>query len=101
MFLISIKLNKCVKKIFQRILKCCNPFLIATKHVKGFHFYPYALEYVLYSYVIQEMYENVVDTYSSALMLQVSKFYKTGKLFEKAVDTRPFHCKKEMKFSIK
>ena len=34
MFLISIKLDKCVEKMFQKILEYCNLLLITTKFKK-------------------------------------------------------------------
>ena len=76
MFLISIKLNKCVKKLFQKIMQYCNLFLIAVVY------YPYELQYVPDC-------ETAVDTYSSTL-IDVCNYYKTQKMYERGVDAWTF-----------
>ena len=55
MFLISMKLNKCMKKLFQKFMQCCNLFLIAV------FYYPLELQYVPDC-------ETAVDTHSSTLI---------------------------------
>ena len=77
MLLIGIKLNKFVKKLFKKVLECCNILLIA------------AIYYQLLPIATREIREKTVDTYPSRLM-HVSNCFKTQKMGKKVVNICAF-----------
>ena len=64
------------EKVFQKVMECCSLILIAVVY------YPLELQYVPDC-------ETAVDSYSSTL-IDVSNYYKTQKMYERAADAWTF-----------
>ena len=89
MFLIDIRLNKCVIKQFvenggtlESVRKCYKNQQMCDKAVDN---YPHELKFVPDSYITQKMCDKAVDTYHSTIQF-VLDCYKTQDMCDKAVN---------------